>query len=289
MSSTKNLGKLVIIGGISGAGSSTALKAFEDFQFSAIGRIPVSLIKEFIKTRKENSRVAILAEIKSQQSLNELLAVISELGREEIDIIFLDASDDAIIKRYSETRRPHPDFASKEDKTLVDAIRRERNNLIKLKEISNLCIDTSNLTVHDLKRQVSLYIENHYNLENSIRVNLVSFGFKNGIPLDCDLIADVRFLSNPNYIDQLKNLTGLDAELSKWVLEKEDTKKFLALYSDLLKFLIPKYAFEGKSYLNIGIGCTGGKHRSVAISEALSREISLPKHKITCYHRDIHN
>lgn len=282
--------KFLIIGGVSGAGCSTALQALEDFHFATISKIPVPLMPEFINLKKSeetDQNIAILPEIKSEKSLQDLLAVIESIGIQNIEIVFLDATNEAIIKRYSETRRPHPDFAAPDDRTLVDAIQRERNYLIRLKEIANLVLDTSSFTVHDLKREIGKYISLHYKSENSIRINFVSFGFKNGIPIDCDLVIDVRFLPNPYFISEFKEETGLNPKVAEWVLDKEETSTFINLYLKLLNFLIPKYADEGKAYLNIGVGCTGGQHRSVAIAEALSSQINLPQYKVTNYHRDI--
>ena len=289
---TKSDRKIVIICGISGAGCSTALRAFEDFHFSTVGRLPVPLINAFLdghSKEKGQPPLAILPEIKSEHSVTELLNTIKQLGRSHVSIIFFDATNDTIVKRYSETRRPHPDFAAPEDKTLVDAIQRERNTLVFLKDIADLVIDTSSLTVHDLKREICRFIENNYSVDNNIRVNFVSFGFKYGLPLDCDLVTDVRFLPNPYFLQHLKDKTGLDSEVSAWVLEKEDTQKFISLYLEQLKFLIPKYAYEGKAYLNIGVGCTGGKHRSVTIAESLAKAIDSTQYKVSCYHRDINS
>jgi len=290
-SSSSNLKtKTIFICGISGAGCTTALNALEDFNFFTVGKLPVGLIEDLIVTRQAKdplTKIAILPEIKSKEDLSEFLEIKRKLGKDHSETIFIDALDNTIVKRYSETRRPHPDFAGPKDNTLINAIKRERKHLIQIKEISSLIIDTTSLTVHDLKREISKYVEKHYLVENKIRVNLVSFGFKNGLPLDCDLIVDVRFIPNPYFVPELKEKTGLTPEVSKWILAQEDTQKFISLYLELLKFLIPKYAYEGKAYLNIGVGCTGGKHRSVAIVEALAGLIKLPNDKVTCYHKDL--
>ncbi len=228
-----------------------------------------------------------MPEIKSRDALDTLLKFIKDNDREQFQILFIDASDDSIVRRYSETRRPHPDFARAEDKTLIDAIKRERRHLVGLKQIANLTIDTTNLTVHDLKREISKFVESNYTSEAQITINFMSFGFKHGAPQDCDLLIDVRFLPNPFFEENLKSKTGLDEAVSNWVLNQSDTQEFLKLYTQLLQFLIPKYAHEGKAYLNIGVGCTGGKHRSVAIVEELSKKMSFPKFKITKCHRDL--
>lgn len=281
--------RIIIIGGISGAGCSTALKALEDFHFATVGRLPVDLIDSYIKEKRKDpsALIAIMPEIKSRDALDTLLKFIKDNDREQFQILFIDASDDSIVRRYSETRRPHPDFARAEDKTLIDAIKRERRHLVGLKQIANLTIDTTNLTVHDLKREISKFVESNYTSEAQITINFMSFGFKHGAPQDCDLLIDVRFLPNPFFEENLKSKTGLDEAVSNWVLNQSDTQEFLKLYTQLLQFLIPKYAHEGKAYLNIGVGCTGGKHRSVAIVEELSKKMSFPKFKITKCHRDL--
>lgn len=284
-----NTQRIVIIAGISGAGCSTALKAFEDFHFTTVSRLPVSLLAKYVEEKqlRSNQKIAILPEIKSKECLNELMAHITQKNRDVFQIIFLDATDETIVKRYSETRRPHPDFAKPEDKTLIDAIHRECRSLISLKEISDLVIDTSNLTVHDLKKEIAKYIESEFHEHHRLTVNLVSFGYKNGIPTDCDLLVDVRFLPNPYFIEELRDKTGLDCSVSKWVMSHADADAFLRQYAQLLNFLIPKYAQEGKAYLRIGVGCTGGQHRSVTLVESLYPLIKFENAKITKYHRDI--
>jgi UPF0042 nucleotide-binding protein len=281
--------RIVIITGISGAGCSTALRAFEDFHFITVGRLPVDLIPDYIKNKSTEvgGKIAILPEIKSQEAVANLLSQIKKSGRNNFNLVFLDATDDAIVKRYSETRRPHPDFAKPEDKTLIDAIKRERRSLVTIKEISDLVIDTTALTVHDLKRRISEWVELGYNSSNRLTINFVSFGYKNGTPSDCDLLIDVRFLPNPYFIEELKSKTGLDAAVSKWVLDNPDTQEFLNNYLNLLNFLVPRYTQEGKAYLNIGVGCTGGQHRSVTLVEKLADSINFAQCKITKYHRDI--
>jgi len=290
MSKIQSPPKIVIIGGISGSGCSTMLRALEDFHFATVGKLPIDLIESYIVEKRRQdplSLIAIVPEIKSEDSLSALLTVINNQGRHSFEIVFLEASDPTILKRYSETRRPHPDFAAPEDKTLIDAISRERNYLMPLKEIADLVIDTTELTVHDLKREISKFVEEHYSIEAKITINFVSFGYKFGVPLDCDLVIDVRFLPNPYFIDEFKSLSGLDKPVAAWVKKQQDAQEFIKKYSELLRFLIPKYAFEGKAYLNIGVGCTGGRHRSVAIAEELMQLLEPPNAKVTRYHRDI--
>lgn len=286
----------IIISGVSGSGSSTALKAVADLGFYAIDNLPVALLKEFIELTssdpKRYSKTVILPELKSPTSVGQFLSLREQIGVKRFQFIFLDASTECLIKRYSESRRPHPIFNSSKDRSLTDAIQRERNFLIACKEIADFCLDTTTMTVHDLRRKITDFVGQSHDNDCQMRVNLVSFGFKYGIPLDCDLIVDVRFLPNPHFIPELRNKTGKDVEVSKFVLDNQVTNQFLDRYTDLLLFLLPKYLFEGKAYLNIGIGCTGGRHRSVTLAEELANRVLSQKDSslravISVDHRDI--
>lgn len=283
--------KTVIICGLSGAGTSTALKAFEDSGFFTVGRIPVRILskhfEELKSKRYSNAPTAILPDIKSEEAVQTFLKFRDSLPKDSFEVLFLDAKNESLIKRYSETRRPHPSFNPSLDQTISDTIQRERSLLIRIKEIADKIIDSSDLTVHDLKRQIDKYSIESQETEKGFRINFVSFGFKYGAPVDCDLIIDVRFLPNPHFIDELRNLTGKDKKIQEWVLEKPETKEFLRLYVELLNFLLPKYQHEGKSYLNIGIGCTGGKHRSVTLAEKLKESLGYPESLRSVQHRDI--
>lgn len=283
---------LVLIAGLSGAGKSTAIDTLEDLNYFAIDNLPVPLLANLIdlsqNAASKFARTALLLDIHSKNRLDELMALIPNYGRDKIQIIFLDCNTDIVIRRYSETRRPHPGFDPTRDKSLEDTIQRERNRLLPLKQIANYIIDTSNLTVHDLKREIREYVATISSVAwHTIRVNFMSFGFKFGVPVDCDLVADVRFLPNPHFVDELRSKTGHDVAVANYVLTSEEAIGFIKRYVDLLDYLIPHYAFEGKSYLNIGIGCTGGHHRSVAIAEELSRRVSSENCMISVKHRDI--
>lgn len=291
-----HINSLVLIGGTSGAGKSTALDILSDLGFSVIRNLPIALFSNFLELTKSNeakySKTALILDIDTSESLNEFFQVTSKLNDLEgkIYFVFLDSTNETIIRRYSETRRPHPEFEPLTDKTLNDTINRERTRLLPLKEKAHLSFDTTGLNRHDLKRELKKFVDSlSLTTSKYIRVNFLSFGFKWGLPLDCDLVADVRFLKNPHFVDELREKTGLESEVSSYVFESNDAHEFVKRYTELLHFLLPKYVEEGKSYLNVGIGCTGGKHRSVAIAERLAREADLEKlgYLVSVKHRDI--
>ena len=191
-----------------------------------------------------------------------------------IELLYLDCSTETIIKRYSETRRPHPGFNAETDRGLKDTIERERNFFMPLKEVATKIIDTSNLTIHELRRKIKEFVDSLGDFTTAcLRINVFSFGFKKGIPKDCDIIMDVRFIPNPYFVPELREKNGLDKEVRQYVEEQPATKEFVAKFYELLQILLPQYIYEGKSYLSIGIGCTGGQHRSVAIAEILGEKL----------------
>jgi UPF0042 nucleotide-binding protein len=203
-------------------------------------------------------------------------------------LIFLDADTRSIVRRYSETRRPHPGFDPAKDKSLEETIQRERARLQPIKEAADLVLDTSSMNIHALKRELRDFLQNLGTVSaRSMLVNFLSFGFKRGTPIDCDLIVDVRFLKNPHFIEDLREQDGRDQPVRDYVFSSPDAAEFVRRYAELLSFLLPKYQFEGKAYLNIGVGCTGGKHRSVAIAEALSKTIDPSRYLVSVKHRDI--
>lgn len=287
--------RLIIVSGLSGAGKSTALHFLSDFGFSVVDNLPVPLLHHFLRfasTQPDRySQLALLPEIATSNQLEELFSVLKASSSDflNLEILFLDCSNEVIVRRYSETRRPHPAFDPFRDHSLVDAINRERNLLALFSERATLRIDTSALTIHGLKRELKRFSETLLPVPGMLRLNLISFGFKYGIPTDCDLIVDVRFLPNPYFVQELRRLSGLDEAVQKYVLEQEHTAEFLTRYQELLAFLIPHYIFEGKSYLSVGIGCTGGRHRSVVITEQLAALTASLELLVGVKHRDIDN
>lgn len=284
---------LILVAGLSGAGKSHALDTFEDSGFFTLDNLPVPLLRQLIELSQSSTgkytKTALQLDIDNRERMQELRALIDEIDpkREKVRLVFLDAKTETIVKRYSETRRPHPHFDPAKDKSLEETIQRERSRLSPLRENAHFVVDTSNMNVHELRRELVAFIETLPAASaRQMRVNFLSFGFKFGIPIDCDLVVDVRFLPNPHFVETLRDKTGLAAEVSDYVLNNEHASEFIKRYSELLSFLLPRYQFEGKSYLNIGVGCTGGKHRSVAIARALAERVSLPGALISIKHRD---
>jgi UPF0042 nucleotide-binding protein len=271
---------LVLVTGISGAGKSTAMHLLSDSGYYVVDNLPLPLLQHFLDFSSSAGvryrKTALLLDVDSQESQKLLTDMLGKLqGRaKKIQLVFLDADTRAVLRRYSETRRPHPGFNPDLDASLEDAIQREREKLQPLKEIANLVLDTSEFTVHSLKRELREFLLSLGTIvSQSMRVNFLSFGFKYGVPLDCDLIADVRFLTNPHYVESLREKTGLDPAVRDYVFASPDASEFVTRYVDLLNFLLPRYQFEGKAYVNIGIGCSGGKHRSVAVAQQLGSSI----------------
>ncbi len=288
------LDAFVLVSGLSGAGKTTALSTLSDLGFYTVDNLPVPLFNQFLELAQSAPRrykhTALLMDIDSREKLTDLMQDIAKFPTDTTKpfLLFLDATPDKIVTRYSETRRPHPGFNPERDKTLLGAIERERNRLAPLKEIANLVINTTNLSVHDLRREIRNFVSSLAPKENkNVRINFLSFGFKYGLPIDCDIVADVRFLPNPYFVAELRDHTGKDQAVSDFVMNQPEAEEFIRRYLDLLKFLVPKYIHEGKAYINIGIGCTGGKHRSVVIADKLAGLIAHPDCLVSVQHRDV--
>lgn len=281
--------KIVIVTGMSGAGKSTALNVLEDEGYYCVDNMPISLIIKFADlaaSQEEGySDIALGIDIRSGNALNELDEVLQKLEarRYNYKILFLDSSDDVLVKRYKETRRTHP--LAKDDR--VDkGIRLEREQMTFLKERADYIIDTSQLLTRELKQELEKIFVKDTGYSN-LFVTVLSFGFKYGIPVDADIVFDVRFLPNPYYIDDLKSLTGNDKAIQDYVMGFDETKEFLNKVEDLIKFLLPNYVKEGKNSLVIAIGCTGGKHRSVTLANAIADAIQQTEYGCKVEHRDI--
>lgn len=283
--------KFVIITGMSGAGKSTALKMLEDNNYFCVDNLPIELIIKFAELTNNSSQdqaknIALGIDVRSGQALNELDEVLSEMNRLNFkyEILFLDADDDVLIKRFKETRRSHP----LTPKGRVDeGILRERKMLEFLRTKADYIIDTSNLLTRELKIEIEkIFIKNQQ--YGNLFVTILSFGFKYGLPIDADLVFDVRFLPNPYYVEELKHKTGLDQEVKDYVMQSETSQEFLNKLYNMIDFLIPNYVKEGKNQLVIAIGCTGGKHRSVTIAGELYKKLSDSQNiGIKVSHRDI--
>lgn len=284
----KNL-RLVIISGLSGAGKTSALKCFEDLGFFCIDNLPPPLLPRLVElctqSGNEINRIALGIDIRERSFLGDFEKVLKELIREgyPIEIIFLEAKDEVLVRRFSETRRPHP---LAKDRPLIEGITLERGRMKWLRDQAKIIIDTSNYNIHSLKKE----IEKHFmseDREKALIINITSFGFKYGVPPDVDILFDVRFIPNPNFVPQLKHLTGIHIPVQKYIQSYPVTKKFIRRLFHFLDFLIPEYVREGKTYLNIGIGCTGGRHRSVFIAESLEQHIRGLGYKTNLRHRDM--
>lgn len=285
---------LILVTGLSGAGKSSAMDLLEDSGYFVVDNLPVPLLSSLLALSKNGggryANTALLLNIDSPDSLQQLMQLLRPVSPRpaNLKVIFLDADTRSIVRRYSETRRPHPGFDAIKDKTLEDSIQRERAFLQPIKESADLILDTSALNIHALKRELRDFLQSLGALKGrSMLVNFLSFGFKRGAPIDCDLIADVRFLKNPHFVEDLRDLDGRDPPVRDYVFSSPDANEFVRRYAELLGFLLPRYQFEGKAYLNIGIGCTGGKHRSVAIAEALSKTVDSGQYAVSVKHRDI--
>ena len=277
---------LVIITGMSGSGKASALKAFEDLGYYCVDNLPIDLIPQFAQlavTSSEIERTAIVVDVREGQSLDKFPALLQELrGTLRCKLIFLEAKDEMLVRRYSESRRPHP---MGRRGTVPAAIAAERARLEPIRNIADFIIDTTKLNVHELRALMLEKFERGAE-ERSLMVSCVSFGFKNGVPPDVDVVFDVRFLPNPHFIMKFRPLTGRDPKVARYVKSFPQTKEFLKRAESMLKFLIPYYIREGKSYLTIGIGCTGGQHRSVFIAEDLTKRLKRLGYNVKAVHRD---
>lgn len=275
----------IVLTGLSGAGKTVALHAFEDSGFFCVDNLPASLIRTFVHLCYKTptiTGIAIGVDIRERKFSANLVQTIASLRKtQKLEIIFVEAKDDVLIRRYKETRRPHP-LGSRD---LKKAIHRERGMLSEIRQVADRIIETSELSPHQLRKTiVQLYSEKK---EKPMTVSLISFGYKYGIPPEIDLLFDVRFLPNPNFVEELKRLNGTNEKVIKFILSKKETGLFLDKFLPLLEFLIPKYREEGRSYLTIGIGCTGGVHRSPAIAEEVKKNLKKQKLDVSVTHRDM--
>ncbi|MDX2009223.1 MAG: RNase adapter RapZ [Myxococcaceae bacterium] len=259
--------RIIVITGMSGAGKSTAIRALEDSGFTCIDNLPAPLLMKVTELGDPTQRLAFVIDAREGEFLKDAPRAIDEARRagHEVQVLFLDASDDAIARRFSETRRRHP---LSERGTVADGLAKERGLLAELREAAEHVLDTSTMTVHELRRQVTARFG--VTSSSELAITVMSFGFKYGVPSNADLVLDVRFLPNPFFVPELKAFTGKDPRVSQFVLAQEGVAEFILRVEGLLAFLLPRYQKEGKSYLTVAIGCTGGKHRSVALAQVLA-------------------
>jgi UPF0042 nucleotide-binding protein len=281
--------QVVILTGVSGSGKTTALRALEDGGFYCVDNLPVVLLEKLLElsehTAGEVSRIAVVVDAREGRFLGEAPRTIEEVRRRggDVTVLFLDATDEALVRRYSETRRRHP--LAGEGGSVPEGIANERDALAGLKAIADEVVDTTQLNVHELKRLVHARFASSE--AEGMAVTLVSFGFRSGLPSHADLVFDVRFLPNPFFVPDLKPFPGTDPRVRDFVLGQPDAQAFLARVEDLTAFLIPRFRAEGKTYLTVAIGCTGGKHRSVALAGELAARLARREIPVRVWHRDV--
>lgn len=281
--------KLLIITGMSGAGKTLALHALEDAGYFCVDNLPPRLLPTLVdlcsQSRQPISKVALVADVRGGEFFRDLTNAIEKLRSEnyEVRIFFLEANDEVLVQRYKETRRRHP--LSDNGRDLLQAIQAEREQLAEIRSIADEVIDTSGLTPHQLRDEILRRLQ--LSDGTTMQVKVVSFGFKYGLPTDADLVFDVRFLPNPNYDPKLRPLTGQDEQVKQFVLNQPETQEFLKRMKELLEFSLPLYRREGKTYLTIAIGCTGGRHRSAALAEVVAEIVAKQGFNCSVSHRDI--
>jgi UPF0042 nucleotide-binding protein len=282
-------GKIIIISGLSGSGKSTAIKALEDVGFFCVDNLPVVLLPKFLELRIGNGseiyKLAVVMDIREKEFLSTYSDILDRLRKQgyQFEILFLEASEESLLRRYSQTRMHHP---LAKGKGVLEAIRDEREQLEELERIADKVIDTSHYNVHELK---DVIVGHALKVVHSgpVEVRVLSFGYKYGIPYDADLVIDVRFLPNPYFVPELKGLDGTAPEVQAFVKKWDETHTFLKKYLDLFDYLMPLYKKEGKSYLTIAVGCTGGRHRSVVIADEVFQHLKNKIGRINLVHRDI--
>lgn len=278
--------ELVIITGMSGSGKASVLKAFEDLGYYCVDNMPIELIPRFtdlVKHSSEIERTALVVDIREGPALSKLPGILRELKKTlNTTVIFLEAVDDVLVRRFSETRRPHP---LGRGETVASSIRSERKRLATIRNLADVVLDTSKFNVHELRAHMLKKFQKG-KADDRILISCLSFGFKNGVPSDADLVFDVRFLPNPHFVPAFRPLTGSHPKVAKYIRSFPQTEEFIRRTSDLLKFLLPYYMREGKSYLTIGIGCTGGQHRSVMIAEEIKKRLAKAGFDVKVTHRD---
>ena len=284
---TKPAKELVIVTGISGAGKASALKAFEDLGFHAVDNLPLELLPDFatlVEKSAEVQRAAIVVDVREGTTLDRLPDILKSVRKLlQTRVIFLDAQDAVLVRRYSETRRPHPLGRSE---TVSRSIVEERQLLDPIRNVADMLIDTSNFNVHELRA----HILDRFGVEKVVRkllVSCLSFGFKNGVPLDADMVFDVRFLPNPHFVPEFRKKTGQDPKVAAYIRGFPQTVEFLDRVTELMLYLLPHYVEEGKSYLTVAFGCTGGQHRSVMMAEEIGRRLTKAGYEVKALHRDM--
>jgi UPF0042 nucleotide-binding protein len=283
----KPVNELVIVTGISGAGKASALKAFEDLGFHCVDNLPLELLPHFaglISASPDVERAAIVVDVREGSTLDRLPEILKSIKKQlQTRVVFLDAQDAVLVRRYSETRRPHPLGRSE---TVWRSIVEERQLLDPIRNVADTLIDTSNFNVHELRADI-LARFGYEEKSKRLLVSCLSFGFKNGVPLDADMVFDVRFLPNPHFVPEFRKKTGLDPKVAAYVRGFPQTGEFLDRVTKLMLYLLPHYVNEGKSYLTVAFGCTGGQHRSVMMAEEMAKRLKKAGYQVKALHRDM--
>jgi UPF0042 nucleotide-binding protein len=283
---TRDQHELVIVSGMSGAGKGSALKTFEDLGYYCVDNLPVGLISNFadlVLDSVEIRRAALVVDIREGARLDKLPQVLASLRRMlKTTVVFLEADSDVLVRRYSETRRPHP---LGRDASVRSSLTAERRRLQPLRALADVVVDTTRFNVHELRAQLTERFQGG-NSDRNLLISCVSFSYREGVPEDANLVFDVRFLPNPHFIPKFRPLTGRHPEVAKYIRSFPQTREFIQRISELLIYLVPHYIREGKSYLTIAFGCTGGKHRSVMIAEEVKKRLSKAGYNIKVVHRD---
>ena len=280
-------GELVILTGMSGSGKLSALKAFEDLGYYSVDNLPLELIPRFadlVAQSVEIERAALVVDVREGIRLDRFPAILKKVRKVlPTRVVYLEADEDVLVRRFSETRRPHPMGRSQ---TVVQGIRAERKRLDPIRNVADIVLDTTKFNVHELRAHINAQFERGADSKN-LTISSVSFGFKNGVPAEADMVFDVRFLPNPHFVPEFRRLTGRHPKVAKYIRQFPQTQEFLDKVTDLLKFLLPHYIEEGKSYLTVAFGCTGGQHRSVFIAEEIKKRLEAEGHRVKTAHRDM--
>jgi RNase adapter protein RapZ len=284
-----SVGELVILTGLSGSGKASALKSFEDLGFYSVDNMPLELLPRFadlVSQSAEITRGAIVIDVREGQSLDRFPALLRDVRKTlSTKVIFLDAKDPVLIRRFSETRRPHP---LGREEMVLRSIRAERKLMDPIRNVADMIIDTSNFNVHELRNYIQSEFSRGGGTERkNLLVSCISFGYKNGVPLEADLVFDVRFLPNPHFVPEFRTLTGKHSKVAAYIRQFPQTGEFLDRTTELLLFLLPHYISEGKSYLTVAFGCTGGQHRSVMITEEMKKRLAKQGYRVKTAHRDM--
>ncbi len=287
VSQSARAAELVILTGLSGSGKLSALKAFEDLGYYSVDNLPLELVPRFadlVRQSAEIERAALVVDVREGMRLDRFPAILNKVRKVlPTRVVFLEASDEVLVRRFSETRRPHPLGRSE---TVAKSIRAERKRLDPVRNVADIVLDTTKFNVHELRAHINSQFEREPG-DSDLMISSISFGFKNGVPTEADLVFDVRFLPNPHFVPEFRKLTGKDPKVAKYVRQFPQTKEFLDKAAEMLKFLLPHYISEGKSYLTVAFGCTGGQHRSVFIAEEIKKMLAESGYRVKTAHRDM--